>query len=458
MVKGQITVVLSLVIAVIMSLFVTMLEGVRVSAIWGKSNVVAQVGMESIFGEFHRELLDQYELFYIDTSYLGDAGGIENTISNLEEFTQMNIEKTKDKWYLPRRNFLKLNIEGISPISYHIASDYRGKTIKQQAISSYISKYGITYVADCINNLNIIESEGLNSRDIRQEQEELKNEAYEIVEDNYVADDSNEQSVDKDNFIPEEYVITIIDLVSRNRGRIKNLSYETIDLQQSTYYRNLANGVYGGETTVKTQHDSLIDEMIFNAYLFDKCSYYTRELSKSKMKYQIEYILKGHSKDKDNLNSVLTSILGIREVSNYIQIQNDGARVSVAKTISTAISALVVLPELEPIITQIILMGWSHKDSLDDIETLVSGGSVPLISKGGKGLKYKDYLMVFMLMKYGDKKTCRFMDIVESDIRKTTAINNFKLDNCVDYLSVDFSFKSDYGYSTNFQKRKEYYE
>ena len=54
--KGYITVFLALSLTVILSLVFTLIEGARISAIRMKVECAADIGMNSVLAEYHREL------------------------------------------------------------------------------------------------------------------------------------------------------------------------------------------------------------------------------------------------------------------------------------------------------------------------------------------------------------------------------------------------------------------
>lgn len=64
--KGYITVYLSLVTGILLSLLLTIIEGVRMHTIRTQTECVMDMAMDSALAEYHREMLEQYELFFID--------------------------------------------------------------------------------------------------------------------------------------------------------------------------------------------------------------------------------------------------------------------------------------------------------------------------------------------------------------------------------------------------------
>ena len=72
--KGYITVYLSLVTGILLSLLLTIIEGVRIHTIRTQTECVMDMAMDSALAEYHREMLEQYELFFIDMKYLLRGG------------------------------------------------------------------------------------------------------------------------------------------------------------------------------------------------------------------------------------------------------------------------------------------------------------------------------------------------------------------------------------------------
>ena len=74
--KGYLTVYLSLVFAIVLSLLLTLIEGAAVGATRLQAELAADLGLDSVFAEYHRELMKQYGVSYIDDSYGNEKGGI----------------------------------------------------------------------------------------------------------------------------------------------------------------------------------------------------------------------------------------------------------------------------------------------------------------------------------------------------------------------------------------------
>ena len=67
--NAYLTITLALCLAVILSLFLTLIDGVRRNGARLEAECVTDIGLQSIMAEYHRELMKQYNLFAIDSSY-----------------------------------------------------------------------------------------------------------------------------------------------------------------------------------------------------------------------------------------------------------------------------------------------------------------------------------------------------------------------------------------------------
>ena len=76
--------------------------------------------------------------------------------------------------------------------------------------------------------------------------------------------------------------------------------------------------------------------------------------------------------------------------------------------------------------------------------------------KNEKGLSYEDYLRVFLFLSDMDTMTVRAMDMVETDIRRTTGNGNFRLDGCYDKIQTKVNVTGSFGENFELIREKEY--
>ena len=88
--KGTITVFLSLISMLFLSLFCTMAESVRVQAARFQAAAAFDMGLFSIFGEYDRVLLEEYDLWFLDGS--SEEQKIREVLeTKMEKYIQPNI-------------------------------------------------------------------------------------------------------------------------------------------------------------------------------------------------------------------------------------------------------------------------------------------------------------------------------------------------------------------------------
>ena len=172
--RGYITVFLSLSLTLILSLVFTVIEGARISAIRMKFECVADIGMNSVLAEYHRELLKQYELLFVDMSYGGSHPEIENTEAHLRNYMQNNLQTAGEKGLFGGKDFLAMDVGMAEIEEYSIASDDNGAVLKRQ-VMDYMNDYPLGAILEHINvNIGLLEQSGLDSTDVgawRQEYE-----------------------------------------------------------------------------------------------------------------------------------------------------------------------------------------------------------------------------------------------------------------------------------------------
>ena len=74
----------------------------------------------------------------------------------------------------------------------------------------------------------------------------------------------------------------------------------------------------------------------------------------------------------------------------------------------------------------------------------------------GEGLRYEDYLRIFLMLADTDTITVRAMNMVEADIRSTEGNAAFRLDGCCDSIEAYLQFESHHGYEYEITRQRGY--
>ena len=121
--KGYITVFLSLSLLIIASLVLALYQGARISAVRMKTECVADIAMNSVLGEYSRELFDQYGLLMVDTSYGTGNHTILNTQEHLKNYAQKNFERSVPGGLLNAQTMTAMYCKDAKITDYSFATD-----------------------------------------------------------------------------------------------------------------------------------------------------------------------------------------------------------------------------------------------------------------------------------------------------------------------------------------------
>ncbi len=163
---------------------------------------------------------------------------------------------------------------------------------------------------------------------------------------------------------------------------------------------------------------------------------------------EVEYLLFGGFKDVENKKKAEASIFAVRSASNLVYLySNPGKQRELVK------AAAALTPGPEAIITQFVLASlWSCAEAKNDLNILLDSGSVPFLkdddswalsldsvlsgkSSNGKvkdkstGLKYEQYLELFLFCSSKQIILVRMMDLIQINLQERCN-KDFLLSNC----------------------------
>lgn len=479
--NAYLTVYLSLIFGIVLSLLFVFIEGAAVSATRAQAELVADLGLDSVFAEYNRELLEQYGVFFIDSSYGGTTGGTGMVEKHLSQYMSYNMNPEQDLLLSGETTFLKLCNPYLEIAEVSCASDENCMVWKAQAVNYMKAVYGGDLVARVQEQLEIVKNNSLDSKDAlgeieaqKQAFEEMLHEK-EIVE--YGAESEEGYSYQKvsgvfDKIVGEGILAWVLpDGASVSKAVVDAGPY--FSARRKNGKINQGIGLHEGVD----RPDSLVDELIYGAYLMKQCGNYRAPKNQGLLQYQIEYILYGYRSDAENIRACVERLFALRAASNLTAIYSDSVKKAEAELVSAVICALLFSPELTDLLTTVILGAWAFAESAADVRLLLGGAEVALIKKSGdwnislldlftgnlsgsgsktSGLSYQDYLSIFLGMMNRDTKAARSLDIVEMDLSRTAGNEQFRIDRCMDYMKVNFGFEDAGGHEFVFYKKMCY--
>lgn len=492
--QGYMTVYLSLTLAVLLSLCLSMIEGVRSNAIILESEIASDIAVNSLLAEYNRELMKQYNIFAIEDSYGGNNASLDNTDAHLVSYLNNNFSANHFLGaFLNYRDFLGMEVESAQTEGVLYLTDDNGAVFMRRAYEAVKDDVGMTLLSEIRDWATSIESSGLETMDMQGNMALLEEQVEQAqIEASQQSEDDNESDSDEDTMgeiievdSNDSTISPAASILSSLRSGITNLVVDdlsTISRKEMDTSALISNRMNSGNINVgnlaledQSSIDDIAERMVFQEYLLRYMGQYNEEREDDALSYQIEYIIAGRNNDRDNLDVILSRIFAIRFSADYIYIQSDEEKKEIAEILGEAIGILTYTEELSDVYKELYLLAWAETEALYDVKCILAGNRINLFkdedhwhtsfllvsddreySGDGEGLSYTDYLRIFMTLMSKDRLVARAMDIVESDVRLTPGNAGFRMDACIDTIQVFINIQSTFGYSYSFRLKRKY--
>lgn len=447
-VSGQITVFFSLLLAVFFSLLSTVIESAREQMVQVETMNVGYIGMNSVLAEYQKDLLEDYQLFFLDAGY-GRGELTEGKLNGrLHNYLLQNLELPERKSYLPGTDFLQIRPEQVSCGEFVLMTDNGGAVFYRQAVEAAKSTSGFTLIADIVSRITgwnqEVDIEGTESRITEQEREVdgqlagLEEDKKRVIEEQGVDPPNLENPMDT---VKELKKLSSLQLVLEHPEQI---SRQLVNPETLPSVRRL----HTGTGTQNENGKDLLSDVIFDEYLLSHFTDYTTASEQEQgLRYQIEYLLGGKESDTANLEFVVNRLLLIREGFNFVSMCQDSSKQAEATALATALVGFTGLPPLVEATKTGILLAWAFQESVENVKALLNGEKVPLIygesafqQNTGEGLSYQDYLRMLLLLENRQKKVMRAIDLIELHIRVNKQQPAFRIDACVESMQIHLEF------------------
>lgn len=470
---GYMTVYLALAAGIILSLFLAVIEGARRSTIRMHVECCADMSLDSALAEYHREMLKQYDLFFIDTSYGTADPSFHRTEEHIYSYMEKNLRPAEEFSVPLARDITGLYTDEVQLLRAGVATDGGGAVLKYHVVQYMKDRYGLSIAESILNKGE--QAQGWQGQDM-----EAQWDAAEAAMKEEITNRKRLQDEDWDGSIPE----TPSDAVqaTRSEGILgvaaqgMQLSAASINASGRPSVRSLNRGT--GLFEPKEEVGGLADNGLLYAYILDKCGHLRKEKENSALTYEVEYILQQQPSDRENLKKTAQELLWMREAVNAAFLFGSGLR-NEARTAAAVIAAILLLPEVAELIETVILFAWAYAESVKDIRILFQGGKVPLMKSEGswntpfsqlltyrshldfygssqEGWSYQDYLGALLVLHGADHAVMGLMDVMESDIQMTPGNAGFRMDGLIDGMEAEIFVTSRYGGSYSIQRIYEY--
>jgi len=182
---------------------------------------------------------------------------------------------------------------------------------------------------------------------------------------------------------------------------------------------------------------------------------------------EVEYILHGQPSQK--LNNMMTrgELLLVRFGLNTLHVYTDPAKRTKAATIASAAAGWWTGGAGIPLISNLIMAGWSLGESVIDVTDLLEGRSVPIYKMKGDWrldigiaseagpktdrrlyFNYHDYLRLFLLTVSDDTKLSRIEDLIQLNICNAMGSDDFRMSECHTCVRIEAEVSMKYLFIT----------
>ncbi len=473
--EGYITVYLALTLGILISLITTMLAGARTRTIRFQTECVTDIGLNSIFAEYHRELLKQYDLLFIDSSY-GTGNGSESAVkSHLLQYMNMNFDAV-GKTYIAR-DLTAAHADNALIEEAAYATDRRGQVLDYQ-IDRYMKvKYGLSYLPAFRNDIGDLDSL-LDEYDRLSAERKASSELVDAIIDDYNAT----LPEDEDPFSISNPADAVEDLTESNvlfyaLGDVSGMPFHSADVNSLISHRYYSEGA--GLRDYQDPPEGMDFKLLLMDYIYDKCGYYKHEKVDSALSYEVEYIVEGKDSDIENMERIADKIFKIRYVVNMAYLLSNDDKKSEVEAIAEIATSVIGLPELAEAVMYTILFAWGYAETAKDLRILYDGHRLPAIKTDNTwntplsqiidfkahlseysipagSLEYKTFLDLFLFFKDIEELNFGLMDVMEMDIRRTPGNASFKMDKQIYQLFAEINVSSRYGYGCNIKRFYSY--
>lgn len=415
---------MSLIFVLLVSFVLAMVESASIQTAKNQKRLDVDRAIFSLFGEYQKELLEEYEIFAIDGTY--ETGQYEESqiLNRLAYYGGMGIQQE------------------ITDIQ--LLTDNGGQAFREQVVAFMEARSGIALVQDLTG--------------LAAEWEEQQIEGQEVSEQ---LDQALEQNSE---LLPEEAE----SLIEAKRSGIfalvlpKSFTLSTKSIRLSEQASERTRNTGRGSFPARSGTDGIEGKLLFEKYIMEYFGSAVAGKSEARsLDYEIEYLLCGKESDAENLKMIVSQLLLFRFGMNYMYLMSDAQKQGEAETLALAVAAVLLQPEAVEIIKQLLLLLWSFGESVMDVRSLLSGKKVPIMksaenwqmqltsvfalgaSEDGlegadceSGLDYTQYLQILLFLKNDTELTMRTLDRVEENLRVEKGLDFFHADACITKLKV----------------------
>lgn len=436
--RGEVTAYLSLVFILLLSFVGGIMESASIQMAKNYRRADMNRAMESVFAEYQKEALEEYNIFVLDTGYETSQYGEEMVIRRLEYYGAQNMEHQ------------------VKRIQY--LTDHGGQAFYEQVAAYMEHQYGIDLVKEQVGMTDVWKKQDEQIAEYGETGEMEREKLDQLLEEN------SGELPSADNPISHVEGLMESPLLSLVMPKDRQVSEKKIELPSVVSKRKRNQG-YGDFSDVSLKAGT-VDNLLFGRYLTEHFDHAANGEGKHALDYELEYLLAGKESDRENLEAVVNQLLLFRFVPNYVHLQGSSAKKAEAEAMALTLCSLLAVPAITQAAAQVILLAWAYGECLMDVRTLLNEGKVPLVKNeeswqlslsdllklgqdeglndgkdSGNGLDYEEYLRILLFLEKKETLGMRALDLIENNLRMEHGLTSFQADQCVSKIELDSTCK-----------------
>ena len=470
--RATMTVFLGMTIMLILSIFFSLLEVIHYFSIKKETQLLTDIGTESMFADYCRPLWKKYEILGIDGGYGGSSLDLSMTEGRLADYLLENVSLEEG---MKGSHHLMLGTEECKVDSYGLLTDGGGAPFMKECAKAAL--YGIPdgiidalqghsremqgkdyHWEDSLGEGQEAYEEALREKERIEEQrrEEARARAEAGIEGDY----SEPEEVWTETALTKEEAISAGNPISmvyefKNNGILRQvlpegaISRRKLLADPPVSRRRLASGNLG-----KTPSISVTDKALFEYYLMEHFGSYTEPKKRKGLQYELEYVVGKDDSDDANLEKTIEKLLVYRGAMNLPVLMSDPRRMGEAHAVAVALAGASLNPALVEIVYAGIVAAWVYIESVMDVRALLAGDKIAITKSHAQwtseilalpaclsvnarampstqGVDYRGCLVAMLTITSKEEAGMRAMDLIENEIRLHNGYRDVRLDNFI---------------------------
>lgn len=433
--RGEVTAFLALIFVLLVSFAGSIMESASLQSAKSYRRADMIRAIESVFAEYQRELLEEFEVFALDGGYESGSYSEQRVFDRLSYYGASGMEQRMER--------------------IQLLTDANGQAFLEQIAYFIDNKYGLGSLDHLLGSMGQWEGQEEAAGRYQQTEESLYRELSGMLNENDLTLPA------EDNPLPNIQQLAAAPLADLVMPKDRQVSDKSVEEGELVSHRNLRSG-FGDFSDVADAVE--LSQIAFGEYVlthFSSAADSGQEGNIGALNYEIEYILSGKDSDRENLESVLKKLLAFRVVPNYIYLQGDAGKRAEAKALAVTLCTVMAFPAAAEALAQVLLLAWAFGESIMDLRSLMQGYGVPLTKDGESwqlslsglmslgsqesgqegadtqgGMKYGEYLRVLLFLNRRQEMPFRVLDLVELCLRQEKGLTWFRADDCISRMEV----------------------